>query len=172
MKIRNGFVSNSSSSSYVVKIRDTTKKEFCDFIYAEKGIGYGYDYDTIIQKLDEDIKHNKQEIKAIMAEKEYPNSKWDVKKYMLKSQRRWLKEAVSTKNKVIKCGKNNRIRLTEIVLGRYGIAFDFDDNSVNLRYHTSMHNSFDDMGDLLREIVLAFMFDTKKKVECERTDHE
>ena len=61
MKIRNGFVSNSSSSSYIVRIKDTTWDEFCDLVLADKG-SYYYSYE-LSQEIDKAIMSYEENIK-------------------------------------------------------------------------------------------------------------
>jgi hypothetical protein len=53
------------------------------------------------------------------------------------------------------------------------VSEDKEDDSITLEYDTIMHNDFTDgMNNLLKEIVLYFVFDSNHKVICKRTSDQ
>ena len=161
MKIRNGFVSNSSSSSYIVRIKDTTWDEFCDLVSGDKGFYYR---EELVQKIDEEITRYET----------YINETKDDKDNILKSMIPIYKDQLAKLKKLKKkMPKDNDDQLVEIALEFHSIKWEVDEDckEVELRDFTSMHNSFNEgMSPILREIVLTLMFDTNKKLKCERQD--
>jgi len=160
MKIRNGFVSNSSSSSYIVKIRDTYWDEFCDIVVAGD---YSYTKDNLLKEIETDITRFEGYIKE---EGIREGSVFvEMNKEHLVQLNNW--KEILTPEKI-----SNEV-LVEVALAHSGIKRDETHKDiVKLSCLTSMHNSFDEgMTKLLKEIVLLFLFDTKKKIECEREDY-
>lgn len=156
MKIRNGFVSNSSSSSYIVRVKNTTWDEFCDLVSADKGFYYG---DELIQEINKEIKRYEESIKE---------AKEDKNKILSTLTPMYKERLVGLKKLKKEIAKDN---LVEIALKFHSIQWKVDDDEIELRGYTSMHNSFDEgMPGLLKEIVLTLMFDTDKKLKCERID--
>ena len=161
MKIRNGFVSNSSSSSYIVRVKDTTWDEFCNLVVADKGFYYR---EELVHEIDEEIVRFETSIKE---------AKEDKNKILSTMIPMYKDKLVELKKLKKSMPKDNDIEaLVTIALKFNGIKYDVDKDvkEVELRSFTSMHNSFDDMPMLMREIVLALMFDTGKKLKCERID--
>ena len=160
MKIRNGFVSNSSSSSYIVKIRDTYWDEFCDIVVDGNN---SYMKDNLLKEIDEDIVRFEGYIKE---EGIREGSVFvEMNKEHLVQLNKW--KEILTPEKV-----NNEV-LVEVALAHSSIRRnETHKDVVELSSLTTMHNSFDEgMTKLLKEIVLLFSFDTKKKIECEREDY-
>ena len=166
MKIRTGFVSNSSSSSYIVKIH-VPYNEFVDFL----GARHKWDYfclENIKNKIDFQIKELEESHKKSLEEYK-DRSEWLFKCYDDR-----LKYLNDFKKETSELTEDNFDKIVELVL-KYNditedtIETDSGENIVILSYFTSMHNDFNDgMNDLLKEIVLGFLFDTNYKVECQR----
>ena len=169
MKIRNGFVSNSSSSSYVVRIRDTYWDEFCDIVVNSKGFSMK---DELLMEID-------KEIKDIETHKDtrFSDATSDAGKAVCQMIKEMGAKRLAMLNECKVMLAPERIGneiLVDVALKINGIKrFESNRDVVDLLYNTSMHNSFDEgMTTLLKEIVLLFSFDTKKKVECERESYE
>lgn len=153
MKIRNGFVSNSSSASYIIEI-------------------HGIELDTFLETLDREyswLKFNKDDIEKEVKE-QYKKTKALVNSggrfYGLGEG--WLKEAEERKQRVETA--KTRTEFVQTVLWLRGIRITEKDTSIELYGYTSMHNSFEDMPDLLREIILYFLMDTTHKITARRID--
>jgi hypothetical protein len=167
MKTRNGFVSNSSSSSYIVRIKDTKWDEFCDIVTREKG---WYFEDELLGEVNAGIEKCNKSIETANANKDDALSQ-----LTLHTAGKWLKELTEIKG-ILESEETNK--LTEAALKFNGIKFnEYQDESgqigVELMDFAAMHNSFNEgMNDLMKEIVLSFMFDTDKQIECEREDDD
>lgn len=166
MKIRNSFVSNSSSSSYIINIQvdiDTFYKE----LFKEYGSWDFLCKEELIPKIEEIIESVEKSIKE-MGEKKNENKKYD--KYFYETYPSDLK---FYKKLLEKVKKLKDVELTKLLLDKYyyiNVVEKFDDE-IKIWADTSMHNDFDNgMGHALKEIVLYFMFDTDYKVSCERID--
>lgn len=165
MKIRNGFVSNSSSSSYIVKIRDTSKEEFAE---AMRDVWPYFFYENLMSRLDKDIDFFS---KAIEEEKSHSTDK-SLRRLLQDINQVRLNELLNLKGRLTEIredGLKNFDKLVFLVLEYNNLQCEIKDGYISLRSFTSMHNSFNDgMNEVLREIVLTLMFDTKKKLECYR----
>ena len=165
MKIRNGFVSNSSSSSYIVKIRDTYWDEFCDIVESNKGSDSS---EELISEIDKCLKEEQKSAQE--------DSVSTISSGILEFWKQARTERIKELNRIkgmLSAEKVSNSTLIKAALDLHGIKYiETNKDVVELVCSTSMHNSFNEgMPELLKEIVLLFMFDTKKKVECERTDH-
>ena len=170
MKNRNGFVSNSSSSSYIVKIH-ATPDEFVDFLEAG---GHKWDYfnlDNIKNKIDFQIKELEESRKKSL--EEYKDRSECLSKFYdsrLTLLNEFKKEAGALTEENFDATVALVLKYNDITYGlEEDSVADSEENIVTLSYFTSMHNDFNDgMNDLLKEIVLSFLFDTNYKVECKR----
>ena len=167
MKIREGLVSNSSSSSYFFRVKDLKFNDFVDMMVS------GYWFEAFNKRvLDQEIKDNIK--KAIEDNKKYSKMySNDKKSNMSKFMDEFHKEHISSceKNlvKLENCSTNKD--LVEFVLEYRRIKTAISKEGIEFSYFTSMHNDFKDgMDDLLKEIIMYFCFDTNYKVEFERTD--
>jgi len=165
MKIRNGFVSNSSSSSYIVKIRDTYWDEFCDIVAANDG-GFQFGQEIMIRQIKEILNDTARTNRRLASD---DGKLIEMFKEMDEA---WVTRLNGFLDK-LSADKISNVSLIEIALDFHGIRHvESHKDIVELMYITSMHNSFDEgMPLLLKEIVLMFLFDSKKKIECERDDH-
>ena len=158
MKIRNGFVSNSSSSSYIVSIHGIKYKNFITHIYREYNWNY-FNEQKIKEKVIERLKDN-SEYKKEINEKKMDFFFSQIEK-MIEKDTELLEKIDSFSDE----------EMVETMLKRISIKVIDKKNSVELISETTMHNDFNTgMTNLLKEIVLYFMFDTDYKVKCERID--
>ena len=156
MKIRIGFVSNSSSSSYIVEIKGINEQDFLNKLYHE----YSWKY-FMKSKIEEDLLKCIEEDKSAKT-----NLKLD--KIFQDLHARWLRQSENDFNQLKEINTNEE--LVRFVLEHNRITIKSDEDEIELFASTSMHNDFHDMPQLLREIILFFMFDTLHKIKCRRTD--
>ena len=161
MKIRNGFISNSSSASYLVKIK-ASMEDFTSKILEQ----YSWNDYFYKERFEESVREDIEELKENLKQKctETQGFFYDRKKDLKKSLKN--KEVLLRKLKKLK-----DIEFVKVVLEYFGIKVSSSSTEIFLNQETVMHNDFNTgMCDLFRELVLFFMFDTKYKVECKRED--
>jgi len=162
MKTRNGFVSNSSSSSYIVKIKDISFNDFCERLQVD------YSWNEFNLKMTCGmIKRRIKDINKLRKQKKYKHlfDSYDKHKETLEALE---KEGL----KILMVDDIDFVKAVAFILEYNDIKCVEVDGDVQLDYFTSMHNCFDEgIGGLFKEILLFFMFDTHYKVECEREDH-
>jgi len=160
MKIRSGFVSNSSSASYVIKI-NMELEDFINEIYNE----FDYTFFDIKKIYDQEESLYKEYDKSLSEEKNQRN-----KSIFLYNKDR-LKE-LKTKLETIQKFKSlhdydneegkfvgNRVNIiTWILENIYFIKISTQFNNVNLNCSTSMHNSYSDVPNIIKDIITYFNF--------------
>lgn len=144
MKIRMGFVSNSSSASYIIEVGGLTFDELLHMLDQEYSWKY-FDYDKIKSEID-----NKY-YKTLNLSKhgQFHGLKED-----------WIREATEEKERFDKIN-NEGEELVRFVLSFRGISVEELPNKLRLTAFTFMHNDYDDMPDLLREIIMFILMETK-----------
>lgn len=153
MKIRMGFVSNSSSASYIVNIIGINFYDFCDKIRSQYSF---YDYFSVKQMKDR-IDH--------LLERYSDTDENDAMSSFSKSFKEELEEQ---KDKLSKVDEDNFYEVAKFALDFHQIGVKEESGSIRLSSFTSMHNDFDSgMSDIMKELTLYFMFETKCKVVCE-----
>jgi hypothetical protein len=152
MKIRYGFVSNSSSSSYIVKFKNMS---FLDFVECVMGADLGwFNEEAIEERISNDIidledRKDDSILGALIQSK-------------IETYRNYLERSRNIKND---------IERVQLVFDLEGIRVEEDNGDLLLNYFTSMHNDFNTgMNDLYKEIIFTFLFDLKKEITCERID--
>ena len=167
MKIREGFVSNSSSSSYIVKIHDSLE-DFASRLIPD------YSYSSInLESISKKIDKRIDELK-VNREREKEKEEEECRVNIFKLYDEHISELEGLKKECCKILDDDEYRDVDRVkfaLKYNNIKIEEKDKCIELNYFTPMHNSFrDGMNGLLKEIVLFFMFDTDIKIECERID--
>ena len=146
MKIRKGFVSNSSSASYIVKIKGIDFSEFCQALRNEYGCWGIFSTKGLQNKINSLYESTR-------------NSSIEI----------FRDEVEEFKNRVDKLGDDNFEDVVKLALDFYNINSSEVKGGIELTDFTTMHNDFDSgMSNIMKEIVLYFMFDTKYKLICER----
>ena len=155
MKFRQGFISNSSSSSYIVNIEGIDLDDFLNTLYQEyswsffnrervKNEIYAYLYGS---------KKRLEENKNIIFK--------DLEEYWPKESERWKEKFDSL---------DNDIDLVRFVLDYCHVYTEETKTGIQMTSSVSMHNDFRDMPEIMKEITLYFLMDTKHKVKGERID--
>jgi hypothetical protein len=116
-------------------------------------------------EIDEEIKKQKKYMSDAKGNKMFKGMKRLYKERLVKLQK--LKKNINVP-------KPNSSILVKTALDFNDVKYyDYQNERIELNYFTSMHNSFNEgMADVLKEIILVFMFDTNKKIKCEREDNE
>jgi hypothetical protein len=169
MKIREGFVSNSSSSSYFFRINDLKFNDFVKLMVSN----YWFDHfnkriinHKIKEKIKKAIEDNKKHSK--MYSKKGKDSTF---KFMQKINNDHILRCKKELEDLDKCSTNGQ--LVKFVLKYKGIKIKLSKECVEFSYFTPMHNDFNEgMEDLLKEIIMLFSFDTNYIVQFEREDSE
>lgn len=201
MKIRTGFVSNSSSASYIIKVK-MDKDDFKELIFNEF---YNYFYlEGFIEKLDRDIAWLEGKIEK--AEKEdykisFENDILNIEYIKESVQRIIYAKELQSKLFRKKIGRDfvsedftKEIEELKVKTGIDSDTLDWEDlqklikeegivekilnyghiylRDTNKSYFkvvgdTSMHNSYEDMPNILKEICILMMFEHPDKIECE-----
>ena len=167
MKIRSGFVSNSSSASYIIKIHNTSFEEFSENLMNEYGwytFNPEYLKKEILADIDRQLEYvDKQAVFYNNINKTNPLSDYWTER--IDKCKEFLKELENPLNnkELIKLGlEYNGIKL----------AIAEDINLIQMHDFTVMHNSFDEgMTPLVKEITFYFMSLGKKvELDCERDE--
>lgn len=157
MKIRNGFVSNSSSASFIVNIHDTTIQEVCEMISEHFTYSY-FSKVELINKLNSDINN----LRGIIELDSCNSSYWTEKINKFRKILNLLSNDLNKKSFVI----DENIVL-DVLKDVYGINMDQKDNIVTLEASTSMYNDIKDVPEILRDIIAYYNFEIDKKINCE-----
>ena len=158
MKIRLGFVSNSSSASYYVKIQGITLEDFLNTLLGEYSWSY-FSREDLNEQLDKRISIEEN----YFAENTESKKKSSLPEFFTAQRRSYLEE-LKTKKQVLNNLNENTIDLVKFGLEDYHITYFEEKDGVVLTDWTSMHNNYTNMNDLLKEITLYFLFETTHKI--------
>jgi len=159
MKKRKGFVSNSSSASYIVEIRDIKEDDFAGLLGCEYSWD-GFNLDSVRNRIAKRV----EELEEL--QKTENNTKTH-DKYLGFFYREQLEDYKKLKEISLQVNDDDSLEVIKFILEYNDIKYKAVDGDIELDYFTSMHNDYvDGMSDLLKEIVLFFMFETDYKIKC------
>lgn len=153
MKIRNGFVSNSSSASYCLRI-PLPLDEILDELYTE------YNWNIFNKE-----KRKNETIKNLTDGKKYVEEFRDKKNAFFFSG---VKDRIEEDKKFLEEIDNLSSKdFAKKVLERKGIIIEQDKDITELRCWTAMHNSYlEGVSDIFKEIMMYFLFERKLQIQC------
>lgn len=173
MKIRNGFVSNSSSASYTVEVRDIGEQDFFGRLQAEyswSALNLQGTQNRIEAMIKECEKHIEECEENERSDKD--EDRKGLTTHLLSLHRGRLSQVKNLLEESLALDEDDFAEVAKFILKFRGISYKEDDGDIELEYFTSMHNDYcDSMGELMQEIALFFMFETDYKVKC-RVDHD
>lgn len=156
MKIRMGFVSNSSSASYIVTLNKTfdTEESLLEDIYESCWCALQEEETRYFNEQELwDIRHPKDPNKTTIIKNELTEF-WNNVPAREPYVRRHTTEDGT---RVYIEDRTQKIEATRYTLNQLGISIDCIDGKYQLSYFTAMHNSFDDMNDLLKNIYFQYL---------------
>ena len=167
MKIRSGFVSNSSSASFMVKV-DKSVDDFLDELYNEFQWTH-FKTEHFKYELEQDIKRNEEYIEKF--KKDFEGNKKD--NFLIKGAIEGCEIQNQGLRHLIKClPKMSQRELTSAILNHHHVDIAARKNGkCELWSHTIMYNSAGDAPEFLHMIVfyLALTYPDKKyEVSVER----
>jgi len=174
MKIRAGFVSNSSSASYTVVLNETIES-FLEVIMNDCQDSYMWtDYAT--KQIKNDLKFIDRKLKIAS---QYTGRPFFDSIKCLEKRRKDLQKKlkivqdIRTKTREERrCPNASESRqLFDITSELSNVELEDRGSMVKLTSKTSMHNSYDDMPDLLREIVLFYTFERPRQIVASVEHH-
>jgi len=181
MKTRNGFVSNSSSSSYIVTIKNCSWE---DFIYEMKREVDVWWMSEVIQTVDKKKGHLEDSQKRRLSNdglSKNPEANKALDSYQDRYEKE-LAEQIAEGEVLIKKYNDTKtvIKNSEelfkidedaikFLFNVNGIKYSVNEKDVVLESFTSMHNSFvEGVTPLLQEIILYYCFEGSKQINYER----
>jgi hypothetical protein len=177
MKCRNGFVSNSSSASFIVTVK-APKKDICGSLFNDLGWNYFsppiFIRDTAkkIEGYKKSLVEQKKEIielKKIPLEERkkshngqdplyWKNHTYEMYKRFVKEDQAKIKSIKKYPDPIWKAPLSVKIKLIEEICGYNHLNLVNKKDSWRFRGWTSMFNSYADIPELLKEIVLLSVF--------------
>jgi len=156
MKIRSGFVSNSSSASYIINVQakweDLTRELMHEFQFTND-----FTYDGLVERLTKRIEKYRTDI--FMSE----NKGGSINNMLDTYTRERLDNDIEILEKVNKY-KDKPSEYLKIALKYNGIEIAQNkDDTITFSYFTSMHNSYEDgPNDIFKQLSLYFMYEGKE----------
>jgi hypothetical protein len=161
MKIRNGFVSNSSSASFIVTIFDTTIDEVCSNI-SEHFMYNHFSKTALIEKIKNQINNYNKNHELL---NDY-NNYWIEKVRNYEEILNIIKQDINKNNTSTFESLNENLAL-RVLKEFYGVIVLQDENKVILSTFTSMYNDITEIPEILKDIVVYYNFVNNKKITCE-----
>jgi len=166
MKCRTGFVGNSSSASYIIKL-SINASEFFKQIYKEMQYEY-FSFKKFKKQISKEEKRITKSIKKEVSKKSKIN--WG---HLKKSEKEMLNEIKYLMKKInTEDYENNKknILIKEILkYNNIKLVHNRKEKCITLTQYTSMHNYYNqNMNKILREVMLFYAMETNIKMECEK----
>lgn len=156
MKLRQGFVSNSSSSSYIVSLNGVSFKKLIEILQPD------FQCDLLNKKIV--LKDITQWISKFT---EYKETSMKSEGTMVSVYDRHITKLLDFKKRLETT--DDIIDIARIILEYNMIEVEETYDYLKLSYTTSMHNDFDSgMHEMLKEIILYLLFETDIIPYCER----
>ena len=161
MKIRKGFVSNSSSSSYIITL-DKTKADFLDDMVNAYEYG-AFNVNYIVENIKKTIKECEEpdQVSIPFIAEHMQNRINDLK---------LLLEKIYDLTKIEDEDKNSRYyvcntSVIELLLTEYyNVKIEELTKIINVSGWTPMHNSYNDMPEILKDIIVWYTFEDPKVI--------
>jgi hypothetical protein len=172
MKTRQGFVSNSSSSSYIIRLDKVSFNDLIDLLQKD----YAWDWlnkEQIAGKIRDQIAQEEECLDELNQEKIKPDHLDNYRIVMLKTfetRIARLKDVEKKLNSSDGIYESALIIFEHFGIGVHDIApTDFYSGGLELTYFTSMHNDYiTGIEGFLQEIILFLLFETKIVPVCVR----
>lgn len=160
MKVRTGFVSNSSSASYIIKVL-APKEEIISLLICEYGWVY-FHKEEFVKMVTKKIKdHERNDDEKI----KYLSDLGQTFKETMAKQRKEYREKLQ--GYIDRNLSDDEVLFTTVLESKNIKCRQIDDNTV-FESETSMHNDYNSgVANLLKEFLLLFMFEHEYKISCE-----
>lgn len=157
MKIRLGFISNSSSASYIINLKGN-KDDIIENIVSCLRI---LDYNGLLEKrIQDSLKIERESLKRIETTGERFLGE------TLESIRANIKVLESDLTKVSDTALT-KAETIDLVFRNFGIKYNWTLNGLRFSYYTAIHSSYmEGMPDFLKEIVLLYKFEHPELIRC------
>ena len=154
MKKRNGFVSNSSSASYTVKIWDVNFEDFAHGLLGDYGFCGFLSYETALGQINQLLEKYEEEDELVHME--------DCKK-------RWMENLNADKDAIQKAvDDDDMVERVRALLRYHKLNFTEGERCLTFGSFTPMHNDYvEGVNEALQEILMYAMFERHYKVECD-----
>lgn len=171
MKIRLGFVSNSSSASYYVTVRSS----WSDFVskVLNKCWYPFFETESLMERVNNLIQNREWSITSAEQGEEHwlrptlAAAKEELEQ--LKQDRKFLEDNQAD---IWDKTPEERDRLVRLAFKAYGINWEYEEGTVKMDYTTVMHNNFtESMPEALIEIILYYKFEEREAMSL-RVDHD
>lgn len=154
MKIRNGFVSNSSSASYIVRVKSLTYDEFLNGFVREHEWSF-FNKEAILKYLKDRLEEGLKDIAELDSNEAKPAFK-----ELFQNRVDDTKELIE---QMEKCATMEEIVKEVLVTSGVRVHTDsLSDDILVFESGTIMHNSLSDMNPLAKEIALYYLFSGKR----------
>jgi hypothetical protein len=157
----------SVSSHYYLNINNISFEEFVDLVYPNYWKSYFNKAELIGKVREHIVSLEKDRLKINVVGDDGKSKRKNVFELFRKSCIKKEKEFIAS---LENCKTNKE--LVELAMSHHGVNKFEKDDYLELSCFAPMHNSFDDISPLMRELVMFFLFDTNYNVKCSRGNTE